>query len=289
MRHLKTFPLFESTQKLTPEQIRFLDKGTNGTWSLNPSTGLVDIKGDFSCVGEGLSDFKGVRFGKVSGSFSCSYNFFRTLEGGPQTVEGDFYCFRNSLETLTGAPRSIGGDFSCHSNFLRTLQGGPETVGGDFSCHSNSLRSLKGAPQTVRGYFSCSNNPLQSLEGAPKTVGGSFDCSNSPIQTLVGAPETVGEVFRSDGVYIPEGGWTVPNLAKEYLKSRGKRKKDLLGTLVSPEVLQRRIDQNPEKMAVYLKDGLKDLLVLPEYQNIKFPQRLQGEIDLLSDLSGVGL
>ena len=289
MRHIQTFKVFESAQELSPKQVQFLDKCTDGTWSVNPSTGLVDIKGDFSCVGEGLSDFKGVRFGKVSGSFSCSYNFFRTLEGGPQTVEGDFYCSRNSLETLTGAPRSIGGDFSCHSNFLRTLQGGPETVGGGFYCSDNSLRTLEGAPQAVGGSFDCSNNPLQSLEGAPKTVGGSFDCSNSPIQTLVGAPETVGEVFRSDGVYIPEGSWTVPNLAKEYLKSRGKRKKDLLGTLVSPEALQGRIDQNPEKMAVYLKDGLKDLLVLPEYQTIKFPPGLQPEIDLLSDLSGVGL
>ena len=78
------------------------------------------------------------------------------------------------------------------------------------------------------------------------------------------------------------------NLVEEYLESSGK-KKDLLATLVSPETLQKKIDQNPEKMAVELKDVLKDLMALPDYQNIKFPGRLQGEADLLSDLSGVGL
>jgi hypothetical protein len=59
--------------------------------------------------------------------------------------------------------------------------------------------------------------------------------------------------------------------------------------LVSAEIIQKEIDQNPEKMAVELKEVLKDLMKLPEYQNLKFPQRLQGKADLLSDLSGVGL
>ena len=225
MRHLKTFSLFESVQNLTPKQVKFLDEFTVGTWSVNPSTGLVDVEGHFQCYGRDLKDFNGVRFGKVTGSFVY---------------------FNNLLRSLEGAPQEVGGSFSCSNNSLQSLEGAPETVGGDFGCFSNSL---------------------QSLEGAPQTVGGSFS---------------------SDNVNVQKGGWTVPNLVKQYLQSSGK-KKDLLGTLVSPEALQRRIDQNPEKMAVELKDFLKDLMSLPEYQNLKFPERLQQEVDLLGDLSGVGL
>ena len=246
MKHLQTFSIFESTQNLTPEQVEFLDKYTDGTWSVNPSTGLVDVKGNFKCYGINLKDFNGVRFGHVSGTF----------------------------------------DFSPAS--LESLEGAPKTVGGDFDCSNNSLETLVGAPQTVGGFFDCYNNSLTTLEGAPQTVGGNFDCYYNYLTTLEGAPQTVGGSFSSDEVKIPEGGWTVPNLVKQYSKSRGK-KKDLLGTLVSPEVLQRRIDQNPEKMIILTKDDLKGILATPGYENLNFPQGLQPEIDLLSDLSGVGL
>jgi hypothetical protein len=246
MRHLKTFSLFESAQELTPEQVQFLDKYTDGTWSVNPSTGLVDVKGNFKCYGINLKDFNGVRFGEVTGSF-VSFN-----------------------------------------NLLQSLEGAPETVGGDFNCSRNSLLTLEGAPKTVGRDFDCAHNSLQTLEGAPQTVGRDFDCSDNSLQTLEGAPETVGGDFSLDDVNVPKGGWTMSNLVKKYLESSGK-KKDLLGTLVTPERIQKAIDKNPEKMAVELKDALKDLLEIPGYQNIKFPQRLQGEADLLSDLSGVGL
>ena len=249
MRHIKTFSLFESTQNLTPEQVEFLDEYTDGTWSFNPTTGLVDVEGDFDCSLEELKNFKGVKFGRVSGTFNCSLNSLTTLEGAPETVRGNFHC---------------------NSNSLRNLEGAPKTVGGDFRCFRNLLRSLKGGPKTVGGYFSCSRNPLLwSLEGAPQVVGGDF---------------------ASDVVDIPKGLWTVPNLVQIYLDSPEESKsKDLLGTLVSPEALQERIDKNPEEAAVFLKGSIKDLLELPEYQSLKFPQRLQQEVDLLGDLSGVGL
>ena len=332
MKHLKTFSLFESTQNLTPEQVQFLDKYTDGTWSVNPSTGLVDVKGNFKCYGRNLKDFNGVRFGEVTGSFvsfnnllqslegapqtvggkfDCSGNSLTTLVGAPQTVRGTFYCSNNFLQSLEGAPRTVGGsficrqnknslrtlegapqtvgvNFDCSNNSLTTLEGAPQTVGVNFDCSDNSLQSLKGAPQEVGGYFDCTNNSLTTLEGAPQTVGWYFDCSNNSLTTLEGAPQEVGGYFSSAKVNIPKGRWTMPNLAKEYLESSGE-KKVLLGTLVSPEALQRRIDQNPEKMAVELKEILRDLLEIPGYQNIKFPERLQREADLLGDLSGVGL
>ena len=78
MRHIKRYTqLFENTQELTQEQKDWLDKcSTNhwrgGKWKLNPKTGLVDVSGNFFCEEQKLKDFKGVRFGHISGDFYCS-------------------------------------------------------------------------------------------------------------------------------------------------------------------------------------------------------------------------
>ena len=142
MRYLKTYKIFEAkTSGLTPEQEKWLDKCTDGTWSYNSSTGLVNVDGDFDCDDQGLSDFKGVRFGKVSGDFGCEENRLTSLEGAPQEVGRAFYCTNNQLTTLVGAPREVGEDFYCYNNQLTTLEGAPQEVGGDFSCDAFTLES----------------------------------------------------------------------------------------------------------------------------------------------------
>ncbi len=58
MQRIQTFRTFGSvTGGLTPEQESWLDKCTEGrgTWSLN-AEGLVDVRGDFDCYKQGLSD-----------------------------------------------------------------------------------------------------------------------------------------------------------------------------------------------------------------------------------------
>jgi hypothetical protein len=82
MKYIRKYKLFESRDGLTDEQRKFLAKCISGIWSVN-SEGLVDIKGGFYCQGQGLEDFLGIRFGKVSGSFYCSSNQLRTLDGAP--------------------------------------------------------------------------------------------------------------------------------------------------------------------------------------------------------------
>ena len=303
MRHIKTFSLFESVQILTPDQKDFLDKHTKGTWSLNPSTGLVDVDGNFDCSREGLKDFLGVRFGAVSGDFYCDGNNLKSLEGAPQTVGGNFNC-SNNLTSLAGAPETVGGNFDCGSNNLTSLAGAPETVGGNFDCDNNNLTSLEGAPQTVvedfwcqrnnltslegapktvRNFY-CSENNLTSLEGAPETVGEDFSCRKNNLKSLEGAPETVGGYFSSDGLSIPEGKWSIDTLIKIFLGGTAKRQQ-LLEPLVGHKVLQQRIDQNPEGMLVKWKDHLKN----PHLQGLKWPQNLDQEKDLLSDLADIGL
>ena len=146
--------------ELNKEQKDFLDKYTEGKWTLNEKTGLVDIEGDFNCSCKGLTDFKGVKFGWVTGSFSCDYNNLTSLEGAPQEVGGSFRCHNNKLTSLVGAPQEVEGYFDCSYNMLTSLEGAPQEVGGYFSCSNNSLTSLEGAPQEVRGSFDCSHNEI---------------------------------------------------------------------------------------------------------------------------------
>ena len=181
--------------ELNKEQIEFLNKYTEGKWTLNEETGLVDIRGDFDCSNKRLTDFKGVKFGVVTGGFWCHYNSLTSLEGAPQNVGGNFACFNNKLTSLEGAPKKVGGGFACFNNKLTSLEGAPQEVGGNFSCDNNSLTSLEGAPKKVGGYFACHHNSLTSLEGAPQEVGGNFSCDNNSLTSLEGAPQEVGGDF----------------------------------------------------------------------------------------------
>jgi hypothetical protein len=173
LKYLQTFSLFESRTPgtLTPEQEAFLNRYTTGTWSVNPATGLVDVRGSFDCSYRKLESLAGIQFGTVTGSFSCFTNQLTTLAGAPRTVEGDFDCSVNQLTTLDGAPQTVEGDFDCSANKLTTLIGAPQTLNGTFWCVKNQLTSLEGAPETVKGSFYCAANQLTSLEGAPQTVG----------------------------------------------------------------------------------------------------------------------
>ena len=285
MRHLQTYRLFESAQTLTQDQKDFLDKYTKGgPWSLNPSTGLVDVDGDFYCSREGLNDLLGIRFGKAHWNFYCNGNNLTSLEGAPQTVGGDFYCSDNSLQTLEGAPQTVGGDFSCNKNKLTTIEGAPQIVNGAFYCSGNMLTSLTGAPQTVGGEFGCTDNKLTSLEGAPQTVGGDFSCYNNRLTSLAGAPETVKGGFSSDSLKIPRGKWSMDTLIGIFLTGTPQQKQ-LVAPLVDPKVIQQQIDENPEGMLIKLKGYLKH----PHFQGLKWPRHLDQEKDLLSDLGDVGL
>ena len=112
MRHIKRYAeLFENETTLTAEQKEFLNKHTRGSWMVNPTTGMVDVKGDFVCRHCGIKTLLGIKFGVVSGSFYCSHNNLTSLEGAPREVGGKFTCSNNPLTSLKGAPERVGGYF----------------------------------------------------------------------------------------------------------------------------------------------------------------------------------
>lgn len=84
-----------------------------------------------------------VKFYKINGSFSCSFNKLKTLKNCPKIVNGSFYCYSNQLISLEYCPQIINGHFNCSNN---------------------NLISLEHCPKEINGYFYCMHNPLKSEE-----------------------------------------------------------------------------------------------------------------------------
>jgi len=127
------------------------------------SDGSIDVDGNVNLYSENLVKFP-LKFGKISGRFSCTSNFLTTLEDGPHTVGGDFRCGQNQLTSLDGGPHTVGGDYHCHGNKLTSLVGGPVTVGGDFECNGNKLTSTYSGDVDIEvlGFF-CPGDTLPPL------------------------------------------------------------------------------------------------------------------------------
>ncbi len=165
MKYIKLYEEFNSFE-LNEEQKAFLDKFAKDRWILNQETGLVDIDGNFDCSGENLTSFLGIKFGKVSGYFSCQ---------------------KNELTSLQGCPTSVDGAFACSDNQLTSLQGCPTNVGGDFYCSYNELKSLKGCPTSISGEIYVYRNPI-SKEGITSVINNTIENKNYQIGLILSLP-----------------------------------------------------------------------------------------------------
>jgi len=271
MRHLVPFRVYESqtTSGLTPDQEAFLDRYTENSWSVNPTTGLVDIQGSFNFVNKKAKSFFGVKFGNVTGNFAC---------------------YGNKLRSLAGAPQKVGGDFDCYSNQLQSLEGAPQEVDGDFNCSRNQLRSLKGSPRKVGRHFNCMSNYLQSLEGAPREVGWDFNCNFNPLQSLKGAPlEEINGSFVCNAFQIKKGEWNMKGLI-EILKNGKEEAKKLMLTLpiFGPTFWNSRISENPESTILELSEFWDDLPLGVRWE-IRIPRDLRDDFDNLLHLVRMGI
>ena len=276
MKFLQSFSLFEAKvtrlpSGLTKKQEGFLNRYVEGTWSVNPSTGLVDVhgwQGNFYCEERRLKSLWGISFGHVSGSFSFRDNDLQSLKGSPQTVGRGFYCQGNDLTSLEGAPQTVDEHFYCSNNKLTSLEGAPQTVGMDFSCSTNKLQSLKGSPQTVGGDFYCYLNQLTSLEGAPQTVGGRF----------------VSNVIR-----LSKGKWNMEGWL-EVLNTGSEEAKKLILTLpeFQPEYWNNKLKEEPKATTLQIVT-LWDDLPKKIQDGIQIPSNLKDGFDNLLDLQRAGI
>jgi hypothetical protein len=108
-------------------------------YTINPDN-TIDVNGNVN-LNDRLGDMEKlpVKFGKVSGNFSCGWNKLTTLEGCPNYIGGDFSCYNNNLTTLEYCPNYVGDIFNCFGNNLTTLEGCPKYVGDNFIYHANEI------------------------------------------------------------------------------------------------------------------------------------------------------
>jgi Leucine-rich repeat (LRR) protein len=201
MKHVKLTNDSDVHIALTEEQISWLNECTLGSWELNESTGLVDVEVGFNCMEQNLTDFKGVKFGHVSGDFRCGLNQLESLEGAPQSVRS-FYCNDNRLTSLNGAPKTVHKYFYCNDNLLTSLAGAPQTV-TDLYCHRNQLTSLEGAPLNVSNLH-CHGNPVstKTLESVFEVMKSEKSYQQSLIEywpEMDNINQTLDEVFDYNG------------------------------------------------------------------------------------------
>ena len=200
MKNLKPYKMYESSEDspepirkmFTREQLSWLDKCTFGSWKYNPQTGRVDVKGDFNCSRQGISDFKGIEFGTVDGECNCNSNNLTSLEGSPRKVTGGFRCNFNNLKNLIGGPDEVYFGYWAQDNGLTSLKGSPAVLNCDMFIRDNDLEDLDGSPEVVMGSFICRNNKLKTLKGAPKKVADEFSCAENDLEDLVGIPSEIG-------------------------------------------------------------------------------------------------
>lgn len=253
--------------KLTPRQIEALNKVSISpydkdkkamTWSVNPETGLVDIKGDF--VASRSEFFRGgtlggIKFGVVEGKFDVQSVGLTTLEGCPREIrkgtpgyglEGNFRCGGNKIENLIGGPMRVEGYYLLDScSQLKSLEGAPEEVGNYFSIQScGGIGSLEGAQNIKAAGFMCNNTPIKNLKGAPEVLSGNqpyFKAGNCySLTSLEGAPKLVPD----GGIRLPE--YSFENCGNLYTLEGLPLEGDYLVSLskngLKPNVLKNALD-----------------------------------------------
>ena len=182
----------------------------------------------------------------------------------------------------------VVGSFDCRYQGLRDFKGVRfGEVGGYFSCPYNQLTSLKGAPQKVEGDFVCRNNRLTTLEGAPQEVGGNFNCYGNSLTSLKGAPQEVGVSFYCGAFELGKGEWNHKGWLGILAEGSSKAQKLIL-TLMSTELLNKQIKQDPAGMIIKLKEVWNDESFREIRSKLVWPRGYEEEADLVGDLDDIG-
>jgi hypothetical protein len=280
MKHLRPFDLLEKEEFFTAEQKDFLSEFAGKRWRYNPTTGLVDVKGNLSIRRRDkskeiipLQDFAGIKFGDVELDFGCSINNLTSLEGSPQKVG-----------------RNVNVSFL---PLVGSLKGGPQEVGNSYQCNNCRLKSLEGAPARVPGRFVSTQNLLTSLEGSPKWIGGDFWLYGNELVSLKGAPKYVGRTFWCDAFTIKNGGWGIYGWlevleGKGVWAGRNKEAKKLILTVLDADSINEEMGKNPEKILFKLKGIWNDPEFAQTKREIIIPDRYKEDINTLGDLNDLG-
>jgi len=150
------------------------------------NNGIVSSKDSVNIQNKGL-EYIPVQFGKIYGTFNCSFNNLKTLAGCPCWIRDDFRANNNlELSNLIGGPEETGSHYMVHECGLTSLKGGAKKVGNNFDILHNKLKSLKYSPEYVGWDYCCESNQLVNLIGITKNIGGKLYFSSNPFTSLDG-------------------------------------------------------------------------------------------------------
>ena len=250
-----------------------------------------EVKGKFdlrNCSFNGFSDLRPFPTKMGNGLGLSSIGNLKSLSGstinsGKNTKINVFRC--DELESLGEDLPDEVNDISVTSSWtskgmrkFTTLNGCPKIVHNDFTIEHTAIKNLKGGPERVGRKYEVENNEnLTSLEGFPIVFDGVF--LSKIISCWFSLEERVKII--SEGIYYTYN-W---NNERGEPKEASLFQKEFVATSLSIKNLQELIDQNPEKMAIVLKEVIKE----PYFKSLRWPENLKGEVDLLSSLSDVGL
>jgi hypothetical protein len=303
-------------EKLGIETISFLESKiqTGGSWSFNPETESIDIKGSFRMyyASSELDNLKKIKFGEVTENFKVTNCRLESLEeyGFPRKVGGIFSVEDNNLKNLKGGPDEIGGSMIVTNNPIKTLEGCPKKV-GEFNISGINLLSgnLIGGPEEVEKSYNCNACGLTSLEGAPKKVGPNFSfyCSDNSLFTLEGLcldpevkfiymeknrfplkPQVLKRAYKKAAEC---GSWIVGYLSMftdpDFIKT-GKSPKDPIREKLSKENIEREVRENFGPLSKGIKDIWKDFRVRKALKGVEIPEKIEKHLDLVSDMDELG-
>ena len=264
MKHIKTFPIFES-YSLSDNQKSLLDASCESIfdttkWIQNPETGRISVLGEFN-----PSDY----YLEFSSDKRKIRDIFQTLSF--DVVEGDFKVRRMFLNTMIGFPSVIEGELIGSGNEFMTAEGAPKTVYKELDLSQNCLVTLEGMEDTVvKGFTYLTDNWIRSKDltrdlDEAKRLG-----TWAPAYLRILSGETP---FTN----------TSPN-------QRVKAKAFILEQKTTKDKLEEGIRLAPVEMKVALSrkrdmpQEIQDLL-----PSLDTPSDFWEDSDLLGDLSDVGL
>ena len=118
-------------------------------------------------------------------------------------------------------------------------------------------------------------------------MGGDFDCRWNNLTSLEGAPQKVGGEFRCGYFKMEKGQWNLKGWLK-VLKEGSQKARKLIVTLLTPEVINKEIQQDPAGVAMKLKEIWNDEGFRETRDKLVWPKGYEDQADLVGDLDEIG-
>jgi len=111
MKYLK---LFESVDEKGIRKI--CKKYYIKNYTIN-NDGSIDVDDNVEIWQNSLTEIP-LKFNKVNGGFSCSYNYLTSFQYAPKIIRGNFNCEGNNIKSFEYFPSFVKGYFDCVYNLI---------------------------------------------------------------------------------------------------------------------------------------------------------------------------